>query len=92
MTVAQDRAAIAAEIVHYLVENNPLVRGYGPLPTDKSLYELGLLDSAGVIELVVFVENLWSIEIQDTELTLEKFGSIEKMANLVFEKLEGQGA
>ena len=55
---------------------------------DKSLLELGLLDSFGVVELVEHLEEKYEISIEDTELTKEKFGSITKMANLTLEKLK----
>jgi acyl carrier protein len=56
------------------------------LPRDRSLIQLGVLDSFGVIELVEFLETFWNIRIDDTEVTTERMGSIEKMAKLVAQK------
>ena len=53
---------------------------------NKSLYELGLLDSMGVIELVEFLENEFNIRIEDEEITYEKMGSINKMTELIISK------
>ena len=45
------------------------------------------MDSFGVIDTVTFIENKWKIKIEDEELTKEKFGSINKMVNLICHKI-----
>ena len=81
---------IVAEILKYLRESNPVAAERGELPLDESLYELGILDSFGVVETVDFIEKKWSIRILDAEITVEKFGSINKMARLVSEKIDAK--
>ena len=44
-----------------------------------------VLDSAGVIEFIVFAETTWGIEISDEDITKERMGSLNKMAALVRE-------
>lgn len=56
------------------------------LPRDQSLVELGVIDSYGVVELVAFLEDTWSVTVADEEITREKMGSIDKMAALVVGK------
>ena len=75
------------ELLSYLYETNPLAEEQRPLPLDESLYEMDILDSFGVIELVEYVESRWDIKILDSEITKEKFGGINKMAKLISEKL-----
>ena len=53
---------------------------------NSSLYEAGILDSLGIIELVTFLEEKYNIKIQNDEITIEKFGSINKMAKLALKK------
>ncbi len=81
---------IVAEILKYLYQSNPVAAERGDLPLDESLYELGILDSFGVVETVDFIEKNWSVRILDTEITVEKFGSINKMARLVGEKINAK--
>jgi acyl carrier protein len=81
---------VVAEILKYLYESNPVAAERGELPLDESLYELGILDSFGVVETVDFIEKKWSIRILDAEITVEKFGSINKMARLVSEKIDAK--
>ena len=56
------------------------------VPLNESLVELGYIDSFGVIDLVTYLENKWKIKIENEEITKDKFGSINKMVNLVYEK------
>ncbi len=80
-------AEIVAELVEHLRGTSFLVRKLDRLPLDQSLVELGILDSFGVVELVTFIEDHWSIAILDSELTNEMFGGINKMATLIGLKL-----
>ena len=79
--------AIKKSIVEYLCEGNPLMSQLENIPYDESLVELGYMDSFGVIDIVVFLEGTYGVQILDDEITKEKFGSINKMATLVLEKL-----
>jgi acyl carrier protein len=81
---------IVAEIVKYLHETNPVAAERGELPLDESLYQLGILDSFGVVETVDFIEKTWAIRILDAEITVEKFGSLNKMAQLVRKKIDAK--
>ncbi|MBF0582700.1 MAG: hypothetical protein HQL80_00550 [Magnetococcales bacterium] len=79
--------SIRDEIERFVLEN--FVSDYHPgtLPLDESLVELGILDSYGVVELVAFIEEKWSITILDAEITREKMGSVNKMSRLVLSKI-----
>ena len=78
---------IRDEMVSYIVENYISSYNFKTMPLDESLVELGVLDSYGVIELVTFIESNWDVVIKDSEITKEKFGSINKMKDLVILKL-----
>ena len=77
---------IVEEIIDFIITNNPAAKEHLPFPRDESLFEKGVLDSMGVIEVVAFIEKRWSIKILDEEITVEKFGSLNKMAMLTREK------
>ena len=74
-------------IIDYLKKGNPIYNELQVIPLDQSLVELGYMDSFGVIDMVTFLEGYYSITIKDDEITKEKFGSINKMAKLVEEKI-----
>lgn len=83
------QANIANQIVDFVMKNKA-PHGYdsSTLPRDSSLVGLGILDSYGVIEIIEFLEETWSISILDEEVTTELMGSINKMASLVYSKVE----
>ncbi|MDD5085104.1 MAG: acyl carrier protein [Candidatus Omnitrophica bacterium] len=58
------------------------------IPLDVSLVEAGILDSFGIIELVAFIEQTWKVEITPKDFTIERMGSINKMAKLIAEKVQ----
>lgn len=50
---------------------------------DAVLLEQGLLDSASVLELLVWIEVQLDIELDQDELSLDNFGSIQRMATFL---------
>jgi acyl carrier protein len=77
---------IKKNLLIFLKKGNPTIKNLKKIPENKSLVELGYMDSFGVIEVVGYFEKKYSIKIDDNEITKEKFGSINKMINLVYEK------
>ena len=70
------------ELLEYVLSKSDLDNKKN-IPLDKSLLSEGILDSYGIIELVEFIEDNWSINIEENEFTLEKMGSINKMIRLI---------
>jgi acyl carrier protein len=83
--ISTQTADIVARLVEYILSNNPSSFTAETLPRDQSLLEAEVLDSAGVIELIVFVESTWKVEFTDEDITKERMGSLNKMAALVQE-------
>ncbi len=79
---------IQSTIVSFVLSDFPSDYTESTLPRDQSLVELGVVDSYGVVELVDFLEQTWSLVIEDSEITRETLGSIDKMATLVFRKVD----
>lgn len=79
---------ILKDLIDYLKKGNPLIKNRKNIPLDKSLLEMGLIDSFGVIEIISYLEKKYKIRINDNEITKEKFGSLNKMSKLVSEKIE----
>jgi acyl carrier protein len=74
-------------LISYVYDNSlTLEGGRENIPLDKSLLEVGLLDSYGIIELIGFIEKTWKMEISPEDFTVERMGSINKMAALIAEK------
>lgn len=54
---------------------------------EQPLLESGLIDSAGIFELVDFIESSFSVEIGDEEVVPENFDTINAIASFVEGKL-----
>ena len=56
------------------------------LRDDASLLEEGILDSTGVLDLVMFIEETFGIEVKDEELVPENLDSVNKLVAFVGRK------
>ena len=56
------------------------------LSPDESLIESGIVDSLGILRLVAFIEENFSVVVDDTEVVPENFETINAMSSLVERK------
>jgi len=73
------------EIRGWIQEN---VTGSREIPEDELLIEKGYLTSLQTVELVMFLEDRFSINVEDEEFSEENFGTIRAIAELVESKTE----
>ncbi len=66
----------------FVVEKFPLARKRNIKDSDE-LLESGMVDSLGVLDLVHFLEQEFSITVVDDELIPENFRTVEKIAAFV---------
>jgi acyl carrier protein len=71
-----------AQIRQFLLKKFPLARKR-QLTDSDALLESGILDSQGVLDLVSFLEEQFSITIADDELVPENFQTIGRIAAFV---------
>lgn len=58
--------------------------------TDSDIIpETGLLDSAAIVELIVWIEDYFEIRISDEEMTVENLGSVKSITKFVNAKKQG---
>jgi acyl carrier protein len=74
------------QIRRYIADNF-LFSGDGyALPDDASFLEEGIVDSTGVLELVMFVEEAFNIAVEDEEIVPENFDSVSQLAAYIRRK------
>jgi methoxymalonate biosynthesis acyl carrier protein len=73
------------EIRGWIQEN---VTGSREIPEDELLIEKGYLTSLQTVELVMFLEDKFGINVEDEEFSEENFGTIRAIAELVESKTE----
>lgn len=70
----------AARIRRFIIQNF-LFDDATALPDDTcSLLEQGIIDSTGVLDLIMFMEEEFGISIADDEVTPEHFDSVSRLA------------
>lgn len=75
------------EIIRNHIAKNILFndRGY-PYPDEASFVEEGIIDSMNVMELILFVEEKFGVEVADEEIVPDNFNSVRRMADYVRRK------
>jgi acyl carrier protein len=54
-----------------------------PIENDTSLIETGVLDSLALLSLLVFLENEFNISVDDYEVVLENFNTVDAICAYV---------
>jgi acyl carrier protein len=71
-----------AQVRQFILKKFPLARKQD-LKNSDALLESGIVDSLGVLDLVNFIEQEFSINVEDEELTPENFQTIDRLAAFV---------
>jgi acyl carrier protein len=81
---------IGQTICSFLLDKFPLARKSG-VEKNTPLLESGILDSLGILDVVSFLENEFSITISDEELVPENFQSMDTLTSFVLAKRGNKG-
>ena len=72
--------------VHDFIRKNFIYSDNKKLNDDDSLLGSGVVDSTGVLELIVFLEEKFRVKFADNELLAENFDSVNKITSFVSRK------
>lgn len=75
-------------IIGRYLESQLLIEFGSAIGPETNLFEAGVLDSFGLIELVKFLEKEFSISIEDEEIASPALASLAGMTSLVERKRE----
>ena len=81
-------STIEADVREFVTDNFLFGRKNVSLGSDDSLLEEGLIDSTGVLELVMFIENKFEIAVDDDDLVPDNPDSINCLIAFIENKLE----
>lgn len=83
MRIKNVKTVIESVLAEY-IRNECLSKGSSETVTfDKNLFEAGIIDSAGLISFISFVESEFSISIPDEDLLPENFSTIKTIADYI---------
>ena len=89
MASATDRSDVSNEVasrIHTFVEDDLLMGQGVEFDGDDSLLEEGIIDSLGLLDVVTFIETEFGISVDDADVTLDNFGSVNTIASYVESK------
>lgn len=75
-------------IRNFIQENFLIGRSKNQFDDDTSFLDTGIIDSTGMLELIAFLEEEFSIEILDEELVPENLDSVNRVVTFVGRKKE----
>lgn len=81
---------IEPAIRKFITDNFLYREGAESLSDTTSFLETGLIDSTGVLELVMFLEKTFGIKVADEEMLPENLDSVRQLAAYILRKLEAQ--
>jgi acyl carrier protein len=81
--------AIETQIRDYVAKNILFTDNGFEYSDDDSFLEQDIIDSVGVMELVLFVEETFSVAVNDHEVTPDNFDSVNKLARFIRSKQNG---
>ena len=75
-----------SKIRQFIRDNLITLEGEVTFKDDDNIFELGLVDSPFAIELVLFIGEEFEIHILDSDLDIENFVSVERIAEFIKRK------
>ena len=74
---------IEDQIKKYITENFLFSDGDYGLPDEASFLEEGIVDSTGVLELILFVDETYGIIVANEDVLPENFDSVTRLAAFI---------
>ena len=82
--------SIKSQVRRHILDDFLFSDDESQLQDTDSFLEEGIVDSTGVLELVMFVEEEFGIQVQDEEIVPENFDSVERLEKYVRQKADGE--
>ncbi len=78
---------IEDQIKQYVAENFLFSDDGYTLPEEASFLEEGIVDSTGVLELILFVEETYDVTVDNEDVLPENFDSVTRLAAFIRRKI-----
>ncbi len=85
------RAEIEEKLAEY-IRTQVLKRPKFELERDDPLISSGLIDSFHLVDLAVFIDEVFGVHIDDTELNMDVFDTIGQLAEMVERRMDQHAA
>ena len=78
---------IEQDVRNFIAENFIMDEDAGDLDRDASLTQSGVLDSMGVLELIMFIEERYDLKVPDEDTLPENLDSVARISGYIRERL-----
>ena len=86
-TMMKDTAnGIKETIEKFIIQNFMFGDANERIDPDTSFLESGIIDSTGILELIPFVDNTYSISFDENELVPENLDSLNNLERFILQK------
>lgn len=75
------------QIKQFVLSNFLFTEDDSALADDTALIQGGIVDSTGILELIMFLEETWAIKVPPEEMTPANFESVRSVDDYVGRKL-----
>ena len=75
--------SIEATLRNYILENYLFTDDNSELDNNASFLDLGIIDSTGIMEVVLFIEEEYGIEVDDEDLLPENLDTINNLVKFI---------
>jgi acyl carrier protein len=83
--------SIREEVRTFVIDNFMFGQATEALRDDQSFLETGVIDSTGVLELIAFIEQQYSLSVADNEVIPANLDSIAQLVAFIDRKRAAQG-
>ena len=79
--------SVEAQIRHYILENFLFTSDEKKLKNTDSFLEEGIVDSTGILELILFIEESWAVRVPPEDMTPGNFDSLDAIGHYLDRRL-----
>ena len=76
-------------IQQFILENYLFTTDTSALGFDDALLALGIVDSSGILDIIMFIEEQFGVTMQDHEIIPDNLDSVNKIASFVHARTQG---
>ena len=77
---------LQTQVRNFILENYLFTDDTSALGPDESLLDRGIVDSTGMLEIIMFIEDELGVTVEDDEMIPENLDSVNRIAAFVSKK------
>lgn len=78
---------IESKVRNFVLENYLFTEDESELENEDSFLDKGIIDSTGILELIFFIEETFSMKVEDEEMVPDNLDSVNSVVSYVKSKL-----